>query len=158
MNAAISPSSDRPAIAHWLARISAISVALALFFVGSNYCVIGAVRGTPMACTSIGNAGAENGESAAPICPLHTAKRSHGSKSPARGNPSCCVTIARADAPELPRVDATPMPITVLAVIAASLDVETPVSVAHHHPLDSESPPTAWEKCAHAGRAPPSLA
>jgi hypothetical protein len=143
-----------------LGRIAAISVALGLFLVGSNYCVIGAVRGTPMLCTSIGAAQSVKSESAAPICPLHAAKTkgAPASKSPAQGAAPCCVTLARADAPELPRIDVAPMPFATLAVIVAALAPEAPASAAHLLPSEEQSPPTGWEKCAHAGRAPPTLA
>jgi hypothetical protein len=137
----------------------AISAALGLFLTGSNYCVIGAVRGTAMACTSLGTLAVKS-ESTAPICPLHAAKAkgAHGSKAPAQGNAPCCVTIARADAPEVSRVDAAPMPFATLAVIAAALAPEAPASAFSFAPPEDETPAPGWEKCAHAGRAPPTLA
>lgn len=140
-------------------RVAAICVALALFVTGSNYCVIGAVRGLPMACTSVGAMASVKSETSAPVCPLHATKpgNSSSSKNRAQGTAPCCMTIARADAPEVPRIDPAPMPLAALAVIAAALDAPRPAVAAHATPLDDETPVPGWDKCAHAGRAPPSL-
>jgi hypothetical protein len=139
------------------ARVAAISAALALFLVGSNYCVIGAVRGTPMACTRLTTA-QSSPNAATPLCPLHAAraKGTHGSKAPAQDTAPCCMTLARADAPEVSRIDA-PLPLTALAVIAVALDAPMPAVATQPLPLDDPSPVPGWEKCAHAGRAPPAL-
>ena len=135
-----------------------ISVALAMFLIGSNYCLIGALRGTPMACTAIAGAVASTTASAAPLCPLHAGKAKGAPASKSTGTAPCCVTLARADAPELPRIDVAPMPFATLAVIVAALAPEAPASAAHLLPSEEQFPPTGWEKCAHAGRAPPALA
>jgi hypothetical protein len=139
------------------ARAAATFAALALFLIGSNYCVIGAVRGMPMACTAIAGAVAK-AESSAPLCPLHASKAKGGPASKSQGTASCCMTLERADAPELPRFDPAPMPFEAFALIAASLDVEAPVSAQAFVPPDESPPAPAWQNSAHAGRAPPALA
>lgn len=143
-----------------LGRVVATCVALALFLIGSNYCVIGAVRGTAMACTSLGMTQSVKGESAAPICPLH-AKRSQSSKDSKgapQGSAPCCVTLTRVDAPEVPKIAADPMSFATFAVLAVSLDAQSPAFASLSPPSDDPAPAPGWEKCAHAGRAPPTLA
>jgi len=142
-----------------LGRIAAISVALGLFLVGSNYCVIGAVRGTPMACTAIGGMAPAKTAPAAPLCPLHAGKAKGAPASKSAGTAPCCVTLARADAPDVQRIDTSSTPVVALAVIAASLAISADTPDLHSVFSSEQHPPApAWQNSAHAGRAPPSLA
>jgi hypothetical protein len=138
-------------------RAAATFAALALFLTGSNYCLVGALRGTPMSCTVIAGSTSSKAE-AAPICPLHARKAKGAPASKTASAAPCCVTLARADAPEVPRIDAAPMPFAALAVIAAALDPNAQTASPHFLPLDQHPPAPGWEKSAHAGRAPPTLA
>jgi len=138
-------------------RAAATFAALALFLTGSNYCLVGALRGTPMSCTAIAG-GAPAKAEAAPICPLHARKAKGAPVSKTADAAPCCVTLARADAPEVPRIDAAPMSFAAPAVIAAALDENAPTASLHSLPLDQHPPAPGWEKSAHAGRAPPTPA
>jgi hypothetical protein len=138
-------------------RAAATFAALALFLTGSNYCLVGALRGTPMSCTQVAG-GTQANTDAAPICPLHARKAKGAPASKTVDAAPCCVTLARADAPEVPRIDAAPVPFAALAVIAALLDPNTHTASLHPLPLDQHPPAPGWEKSAHAGRAPPTPA
>jgi len=137
-------------------RTAATFAALALFLTGSNYCLIGALRGTPMSCTQVAGATSAKAE-AAPICP-QCARKSKGTSTSIPSTSPCCLTLARAGAPEVSRIDSTPMPIATLAVIAAALAPEAPASVSSFLSPDPYPPAPGWEKSAHAGRAPPTPA
>jgi len=139
-------------------RAAVISAALALFLIGSNYCLIGALRGTPMACTTIPGMTPAKAASAAPLCPLHAGKAKGGSTSKSTGTAPCCVTLARADAPDVQRIDTSSTPVVALALIAASLAISADTPALHPVFSEEHPPAPAWQNSAHAGRAPPSLA
>jgi hypothetical protein len=136
-----------------------ISAALALFLIGSNYCLIGALRGTPMACTALAGRAPARTAPATPICPLHAGKAKGAPMSKGTGTAPCCVTLARADAPDVQRFDAPSTPVVALAVIAASLAISADAPALHSAFSSDQHPPApAWQNSAHAGRAPPTLA
>ena len=135
-----------------------MSAALALFLIGSNYCLIGALRGTPMACTAIAGAVASTTASAAPLCPLHAGKSKGAPASKGTGTAPCCVTLARADAPDVQRIDTSSLPVDALALIAASLAISADAPALHPVFPEQHPPAPAWQNSVHAGRAPPTLA
>lgn len=141
-------------------RTAVISAALALFLIGSNYCLIGALRGTPMACTTIAGAVPAKSAPAPPMCPLHATKSgtAKGSNSNVPGSAPCCVTLARAEAPDAPRIDTFSMPVDVLALIAASPAISADPPALPSVFTEEHPPAPAWQNSAHAGRAPPALA
>lgn len=139
-------------------RTAVISGALALFLIGSNYCLIGALRGTPMACTAIAGLAPAKSAPAAPLCPLHAGKAKGAPASKSTGTAPCCVTLARADAPDVQRIDTSSLPVDALALIAASLAISADTPALHSIFSEQHPPAPAWQNSAHAGRAPPTLA
>ena len=134
-----------------------MSAALALFLIGSNYCLIGALRGTPMACTTIAGLAPAKSAPATPLCPLHAGK-AKGAPESSTGTAPCCVTLARADAPDVQRIDSSSTPVVALALVAASLAISADTPALHSIFFEEHPPAPAWQNPAHAGRAPPALA
>jgi hypothetical protein len=134
---------------HRLFRRAGAVAALALFMLGSNFCLVGVLRGAPASCTTMEPA------RPAPIAECsHCAHRTSGAPArAAHGTAPCCVSLTPTNAPDVPRV--TPAPIQVLIGLAvASLD-DAPRVVSAHPPLDDGSLPAAREKTVRADRAPP---
>ena len=141
-------------LSHRGRRLPALLATLALFLMGSNYCVLSALSGhTPMACLSMpGDA------SSAAVPPCH---RAAPSQDPHHGKPaakrSCCPDpVVAPTAPTIEKMDAasTVLPHVVLATVASHA---SPAALDRHGPRpvpDAEPPP----RFAHApapARAPP---
>jgi hypothetical protein len=136
-------------------RVGAVS-ALALFLLGSQFCLVGVLKGAPMSCMATAKAGSAP---TAGHCAAHAASSqdpqapANSAPAPARAKSPCCVSLAPTHAPEIARVDVAPLPL-LIALAPASLD-DAPRVVLTHPPLDDDSPPPGWEKTVRAGRAPP---
>jgi len=129
---------------HRLIRRAGAVAALALFVLGTNFCLVGVLNGSPASCVSVPRR-------VVATC-SHCAQRP---AAPARAHATspCCVSLTPTHAPDVPRITPAPLPV-ILGLAVASLD-DAPRVVLAHPPLDVGSPPSGWEQTARAERAPP---
>ena len=134
---------------HRLIRRAGAASALALFVLGSNFCLVGVLHGTPASCMTPAPRPAvatcshcAHGSAAAPAAPSH-----------ARATSPCCVSLAPTSAPDVPRVIPAQPPV-LIGLAVTSLD-DAPRVVLAHPPLDVGSPPPGWKQTVRAERAPP---
>ena len=134
-------------------RTPVLIAALALFLVGSNYCMLSALAGNAsMACLRAPGASAAS----VPACHRAAAPTDSHSKPPA-AKPSCCPDPVVA--PVAPTIEKTVGAITLLphAVVATIVSPASSAAIDRHGPRpapDAEPPP----RLAHAptpARAPP---
>lgn len=127
-------------------RVATILVALALFVGGSNYCLLAALAGTPMACFAP--------PGATPAAGSHCSHHSGGHRGTAPAASPCCVNLAPVAAVHVAKADATHVP----TVANPTSDPPTPAApaVARHEGIADESPPPTFGfPATRLGRAPP---
>lgn len=80
-------------------RLTVVVPALALFLTGTNLCVLGAVTGQVMACSSV-----PTPRKSCPSCAHHGSSQS-SSRVPAPSLSPCCMTLALSSSIQLERAD-----------------------------------------------------
>lgn len=134
-------------------RIGSVAVlaSLALFLLGSNYCVLSALGGdTRMGCLSLPTA------AAVPACHGSAPAHEDGSD-PAPASPSCCPQpVVTPVAPGVETSDHA-APSFAHALVAVSLTVAAPAIVDRHghRPAPDGEPPTRLARAPVPARAPP---
>ncbi len=135
------------------AAISAIA-SLALFLLGSNYCVLSALSGdTPMACLTLP---ADASAAALPACHGAAPSGDHDSTKPAT-TPSCCPDpVVAPAAPVIEKADGT---FTSLAhaVLASTISPASPTAIDRHGQRSAPDgqPPPRFTHAPVPARAPP---
>lgn len=135
-------------------RLPALIATLALFLMGSNYCVLSALSGnTRMACLV---APGEASSAAVPAC-HRAAAPTHSDSKPPAATPSCCPhPVVAPAAPEIEKADdaSTALPHAVLATIIAP---STPAALDRHgpRPAPDAEPPPGFAHAPAPARAPP---
>ena len=129
-------------------RVMTLSIALLLFAVGSNYCLVAALSGNAMACLSAPGASAAKGSH----CSHHAAgPRGHAPATPPSS--PCCVSLAPVAGVQVAKADVTPeLPLADLEPTFAA-----PRSLAHRGSAEARGrPPTPLDpRSSRRGRAPP---
>jgi hypothetical protein len=128
-------------------RLPAIVVCLALFLLGSNYCVLAAWSGhVRMDCMSV--AAAVKAKPTCPRCASHAGKH-------AEAKPSCCpAPVVQPSAPSIEKAAILYMG----PVLAAAIDADaTPPLTAHRGDIAAceSPPPTRLARAPLPARAPP---
>jgi hypothetical protein len=135
-------------------RIPALVASLALFLLGSNYCVLGVLSGdTGMVCMSMPS---DASSAAVPACHRAVPATDSGSEKPA-AMPSCCPDPVVAPAsPVVEKADAAFTPLADDA-IAALVSVAAPASLQWHghRPAPDTRSPTRLARAPVPARAPP---
>lgn len=135
-------------------RIPALIASLALFLLGSNYCVLSALSGdTGMACLTLPG---DASSAAVPACHRAAPATDSQSDQPA-ATPSCCPDPVVAPAPPVvEKADATFTPLTD-AVLATVISFASPTAIDRHghRPAPDGQPPTRLTRAPAPARAPP---
>jgi hypothetical protein len=141
-------------------RKTASVVALALFFAGTNYCLLGAIpglRGCGMAIASTPQASAANTSHrhACPACP--PCSDSRPASKPASTDLPCCLVYGPAPAPAVAaELDRLP-PTLMMAVLVAPLSLDLRASAMAHAQARRDDPPEERDFSPRPSRAPPLL-
>ena len=135
-------------------RTPALIASLALFLLGSNYCVLGALVGdTRMACLTVPG---DASSAAIPACHRAAPATDSHSKKPI-AKPCCCpAPVVAPAAPVVDKADATFTPIAP-AVIATVISFASPTTIdLHgHRSAPDGQPPTRLTHAPAPARAPP---
>jgi hypothetical protein len=135
-------------------------LALALFFAGTNYCLLNVIPGlhgcgmamasTPQA--SAANASRHHGCPECPACP-----DSRPASKPAANDPPCCLVYGPAPAPAVAaELDRLP-PTLMMAVLVAPLSLDLRASAMAHAHARRDDPPEERDFSPRPSRAPPLL-
>jgi hypothetical protein len=139
---------------HRARRLPALLASLALFLLGSNYCVLTALTGgAPMACLTIGTDAAS---AAVPACHRSAATSDRDTGKPA-ARPSCCPDPVVAPAsPVIDKADGTFTPLA-HAVLATTTSPASPTAIDRHgqRPAHDGQPPPRFAHAPAPARAPP---
>ncbi len=135
-------------------RTPALIASLALFLLGSNYCVLGALGGdTRMACLTVPG---DASSAAIPACHRAAPATDSHSKKPT-AKPCCCPDPVVAPAsPVVEKADASFTPLA-HAVLATLISFTSPTAIdSHgHRPSPDGQPPTRLSRAPAPARAPP---
>jgi hypothetical protein len=140
-------------------QVAGVAV-LALFFAGTNYCllnVIPGLRGCGMAMASTPQASAENAthQHACPACPSSTESRP--ASKPASTDLPCCLVYGPAPAPAAAAsLDRLP-PTLMMAVLVAPLPLDLRASAMARAQARRDDPPEERDFSPRPSRAPPLL-
>ena len=137
---------------HRAPRVAGHIASLALFLLGSNYCLLGALRGdTRMACMLAPGAATA---AAVPSC-HHAAPTPKSSSDRPASRPSCCPNPLVVPAtPSLQDESGIPAATAILANVGEPLGVPAPARHGHVTPPDGQ-PPTRLTHAPAPARAPP---
>ena len=139
---------------HRARRVPALIASLALFLLGSNYCVLTALTsGAPMACLTIGSDAAS---AAVPACHRSAATSDRDSDKPA-ARPSCCPDpVVAPVSPVIEQADGTFTPL-VHVVLATIISPASPAAIDRHgqRPAPDGQPPPRFAHAPAPARAPP---
>jgi len=135
-------------------RIPALIASLALFLLGSNYCVLGALGGdTRMACLTMPS---DASSAAVPACHRAAPATDSQSEKPA-AKPSCCPDpVVAPTTPVVEKADAAFTPLSE-ATFATVISLAPPTAIDRHghRPAPDGQPPTRFTHAPAPARAPP---
>lgn len=141
-------------LSHRSRRVPALIASLALFLLGSNYCVLSALSGdTHMAClTTPGDAAS----AAVPACHRAAPAKDHGSTKPAAKRSCCPDPVVAPAGPAIEKADGT---LTALphAIVAPNATLASPAAIDRHGPppAPDAEPPPRFTHAPTPARAPP---